>query len=271
MSVKKPTATESQSSFTVDHERTGFNEMPSITRLLNRKSLTSKKQADQPMQVAIPAVESPTEGEKTTLLVESSPQITLSEPSRDPVEASPSQHLPPQIKARKRQTQKSPDIAQWDLKKLSATADPVARAITTIHQKKLLHAALLLRSTPSRTPNELAFVAAAMTSTDQNRLNPTLWSGLCWNPKVTPEASQIFLNEGWLELQPPGTKTNITSARNVIRGAFGVLPSETLTLIRVGPAQQATGVLAIFSFGSLKEIASGLKNGLIVLREKKSA
>lgn len=78
-----------------------------------------------------------------------------------------------------------------------------------------------------------------------------LWSGFHWNPALAPELWNGFLQQGWIEFSPPGTQTHVQSHRNVIRGALGCVPGEWLTLIRVGSPQGCRGALAVISQGPL--------------------
>ena len=78
-----------------------------------------------------------------------------------------------------------------------------------------------------------------------------LWTGMKWDPTVSPEAWNQLLKVGYVEFPPPGTYTNLQSVRNVARAAFGLVGEEWLTLIRVGSPTSCRGILSLISPKSL--------------------
>ncbi len=254
---------ENTTSFTVDGEVTGINEMPSVTRLLNRKSLKlgqAAKPAKSKTANTSVAIETAS-GEASAIpvpsaAIELSPPLDSTQVIIQQAEAPQPQSKPEPVKLAKvislstrassRRTPSTQTLVTWERTKLAQTKDPVATSITLLFEKKKLVAALLL---PSQGANR--FVANAMIALNQQRLTPSLWSGLCFDNTIVPEVWKLFTAEGWVELPPPGTKTSITSARNVLRGAFGIKQDETLNLFRVGPAAKITGILACITSGSV--------------------
>jgi len=74
-----------------------------------------------------------------------------------------------------------------------------------------------------------------------------LWKGLSWNPALTPTLWQQLSMTGAVELTPPDTGTNVTSERNMVRTAFGIDSNEYLVVARVGPPNAPKGMLGLVS------------------------
>lgn len=132
----------------------------------------------------------------------------------------------------------------WPVEILQSTPDPLAKAILFFLQKGAVQA-LFLGATPSPNGSQFPHFASIAAVQPQNKL--AIWTGLKWDPTIVPELWDAFVISGCIELSPPGTLTNVSSHRNVVRSSFGLTKSEWLLIARVGPANACRGVVAIIS------------------------
>jgi hypothetical protein len=290
---------ESPSVFTTDPNDGDTGNMPSVTRLLNRKSLglLRSKAASSPPSRPIEKPPLPPKGgdfeespEIESLAVESTPTITSENPGigsggqgqpraislsisaddtpiqltsalesagaevEEPAKAAPKPAaqkqsiMKPTLKIQQaiRKPQISPLII-WDPNQLDAGTDPLGKGILQLLRKGA-HSALFLAITPPAPGGQPIFIATAAVLAQQN-LN--IWTGLRWNPALTPEIWNPFLQTGWIEFPPPSAMTVQSSLRNIIRVAFGISPTEWLLLLRAGPPNHCRGAVAILSKESL--------------------
>jgi hypothetical protein len=204
------------SSFTIDQDQTGVSEMPSVTRLLNRKSL---KLGDAKKSEAPPSKsEEKSDTEATQAFVK--PQG-------------------PQVQARHRTPMVMNDLTIWEPARLASTQDPISQTLHSMFKTGIVHAAVFLAYSNSQ------FVATAASAPDAAKLQVSLWNGLQFNPQNFDQVWEALKKNQWVDLGPPGTKTMVTSARNVLRAAFGVKSSDTLALFLVGSDPSPRGILAI--------------------------
>jgi len=158
---------------------------------------------------------------------------------------------PPKIQpASRRIKSQTRELIIWEPKILQNGKDPLGKGITLIMQKGASCALFLAISPPPPgAPPAPHFLATAAVMPNDKL---TIWTGLKWDPTVVPEMWNFFIKSGSVELSPPGTQTALTSARNVVRAAFGIRQSEWLLLVRVGPINACRGVLAFVSKESLQ-------------------
>lgn len=238
-SPKKPGSGEGTSSFTVDHENTGIAEMPSVTRLLNRKKLGLKSTpSPEPPATPPPLPEA----------------ITHSEPQNGaPMEIEISADLAPstanKIKAAIRSTARpagkgAEKLITWELAILRAGADPLGKALALVLPKPA-QSALFLSAEIRKGATAPLFKAKAAVLPEPKRA--ALWNGLQWDPQSLPELWNAFLKAGIVELPPPGSITIVESVRNGVRGAFGIGPDEHLTLILAGSPKACRGIVILTS------------------------
>lgn len=262
-------------SFTLDSSPVSSEEMPTITRLLNRKSLKLQSTYSAPPKAPL-TIETPTEERSPVLeeVIHISPETpTKSEisilletfhPSSVPEETIPSSEdaisLEPPAEAtptkviRVQPARRRTDTSTWT-------------PLHTWTRQELIN----LKTLPAeitREGLERGFEASCFLKLDQNSPQiPTpifhthaaigkkellqIWEGLKWDPKITPQVWNFIVKTGWVELSPPGTHTVVTSNRNVVRAAFGVQAHEWLTLIRVGSLTRCQGIIAAISTSSL--------------------
>lgn len=267
--------------FDTDSENTG-SDMPSITRLLQRKKLglsskNSPKASESPPPVKEEEKSKPTEitlshlpegeEEDRTVMISGSNlnatnPVILSKTAPAPTPTPPPAPTPvpppppvaaaesaPQVKQSRRSRSKAPvtELLLWEEKMLKAGKDPLAKAIT-IFLGKGVKSVLFLSITTIADSQVPHFVAtAAVNPGDKHEI----WSGLKWNPQIVPELWNILLQSGFTELAPPGTVTNQQSNRNIMRAALGVSSSETLLLVRVGSKNAYRGIVAFVSDKSM--------------------
>ena len=254
-----------KSEFTFDAERTGSVDVPSVTKLLNRKSLgmpeasavpknfnvspdlklaatqPSKAPAqDQPIPIEVSVSADAVPFELTGNI-----QISVSEGGSQKAPA------PPVAKVQLAVIREHKDLVQlilWDQVQMKGGADPLGRGIAALFEKGAHSALFLSIRAADQTLGVPKFMASACV---QPGMKQVLWTGLQWDPKVVPELWNHFIKAGFVELAPPGNLTNEKSTRNVVRGAFGLQKEEWLLLVRAGPPNQCRGVLALLSTRSL--------------------
>lgn len=208
--------------FTLDSEKTGVLEMPSITRLLNRKSLKSSSSS----KTAEKKPEKNAEDIKST-----------------------SQPLQLQTKQARRRSNSTPKLLVWNRSDLASSADPMAQALSQLLEKGLQSAVFLAAPPEEDTPSTIPELKASACL--QPGAKSAIWRGLKWNPAMLPHLWRQLSTVGFIELPPPETATVATSDRNVSRTAFGVDSTEWLSLALIGPAHECRGILAMVSLQSL--------------------
>jgi len=283
-------------SFTVDNERTSLVDVPSVTKLLNRKSLEDRykkeglKSVTPPPTPPPPMVQSVAPAPSTPeqqpaevheiQIVESPPPEMSVESKSDPTDLSGEGthfELPPpspphleepqhpesssiapviQLSQRKQRVTSS-ELIVWTLPQLQSSSDRLGQAIHQLIEKGATQALFLGIVPPSPNSKAPRFEAKAVVQAE-DKLH--LWTGLTWDPSLIPAIWNYFIKTGQLELSPPGQQTNVISNRNMLRGAFGIAGGEYLTIVRVGPAQKCRGVIALVSNQSI------LQNILDVMR-----
>ncbi|MGZ3686852.1 MAG: hypothetical protein ACXWP5_13375 [Bdellovibrionota bacterium] len=207
------------SSFAFDHDKTGT--MPSVSRLLNRKTLHLTRTSD-----------GDTKAVNTTIRVS---EPTQAEPSQAPV-----------LKRTERRSSKRPALAAWTKASLQGSSDPMAQGLFQLLQSGARGALFMAICNPVPGAPTPTFAASAAVSEDPQQTS--LWQGLNWNPAVLPQIWNQFVRSGFVELSP-----NASGEAQTTRQALGVPDGEILTLIRCGPAQACRGMMAILSGQSLKD------------------
>ena len=266
MKKKKDTSNKSQLSvFTTDNTTTGVS-IPSITQLLNRKSVQKLSPSEPPLppkkskkkirfnQKAsatpppffagnntgsisiVPNVPTPAENPKNELLDSIQEPLTPSNPK---------------IQSIKRSTPRAAKhpLLEWDMKTLRQNTDPMAETLALIFEQGA-SSALFMVIGPA---GPFGVPIFSSTATVNGKYRTGIWTGLKWDPSIVPETWNQFVKEGYAELSPPGTSTNRNRDRNVVRLAFGIEQDEWLLLLRAGPVTQCRGVLAIVSKRSLAD------------------
>jgi hypothetical protein len=226
----KPDSKEKPEAFTLDGDS---DNMPSVTRLLNRKSLnlTSTPKHETP---PAPAAE----------------EIAPPEPVVDPSPISPPRaavvlKVKPIVK---KTAHPVAPLIIWDKAKIKMGPDPLGKGIAQLIDKGASCAVFLTIAPPSPGSKVPQFIGTAAVLPDK-RLS--IWTGLHWDPNKSPEAWNFLVKSGSIEFPPPGTQTQLDSHRNVIRAAFGVESEEWLLLTRVGTPNACRGIVVILSKKSL--------------------
>jgi len=194
------------------------------------------------------------------------------DPSEEPTEGG-AERTRPQHPAVKRaitqpgnsrgRTKNSPLII-WEKSQLLASRDPLGRALGDLLSRGVEAALFLTIQAPLPGTTVPCFLGSAVVAVVQRR---ALWTGLKWDPTLSPELWNQFVKTGRVELMPPSA----TTTRNAVRAAFGVDRDYWLTLVRVGPAHACRGVLALVSRNSVKVAVDGLQTLLNSLPDLKAA
>lgn len=199
----KTVAKDQVKEFTVQPEDNS-SQVPSITRLLNRRPLAPPKGEPPKVQPAGP---------------------------------------------RRSKTSPPPQLLVWDAYQLKKSKDPLSKGLLIALTQGATSALFLKASTEGLQPGSPPlFVSTAIAGETAKK---SVWRGLVWDPSMLPEVWTPFIQSGQAEFPPPEGPTNIKSNRNMIRSAFGVLPGEWLTLVRVGSSENFRGTVALISRKSL--------------------
>ena len=208
------------------------NEMPSIAQLLQRKvrspTSTSKKPKPEGRQAA--------------------PPKPAAQKTKASSGATGESHVKIQPQSRKEVRPQSLEI--WETGMMDQSTDPVAQALKIFFDQGA-RSVLYLTMTPNP-PTTIPLFVSSATLLPGMRLET--WTGMKWDPTLTPEVWNDLLKEGFLEYSPPADSTVATSPRNVLRAAFGLEPNEWLLLTGVGPQPYFRGILALLSEESLAGI-----------------
>jgi hypothetical protein len=154
--------------------------------------------------------------------------------------------------ARRADRRAQAQLVKWELARLKGGVDPLGRGLAMLFERGATSALFLSITPPPAGAPVPHFVSTAVLDPPPAKLK--IWTGLRWDPTVVPELWNFFVKSGVVELSPPGTKTNVASIRNVVRGAFGVEQGEWLTLLRAGPANACRGVVAVVSTAGLLDV-----------------
>ena len=239
--------------FTVDTDDSIVKEVPTISRLLNRKKFSSKESTKTKTRTLSKAVipnRSKTALTQTRnskvieIPVEASGLIEIQRSSITISSTAKIQAISP------RQSPAQAPLTEWTTDTLSQSGDPLAKALVTLQQSGGLDSALFLsikllaENAISGSEGVPFFVGTA--SIDPGDKAP-FWKGLVWDPSIVPDLWNQFIQDGHVELAPPGPNTVVTSERNVVRAALGTSPTEWLTIVRVGSTDVCRGIVAVFS------------------------
>lgn len=190
------------------------------------------------------------------------PVITISPPERadqaeqgpviEPALTAPAPTSRARIQpAARKQRSEAPALIVWELNQLANNSDPLGKGLALLF-KEGADSALFLAMDKAPTALQVPHFKGTATAGSPSKKN--LWTGLNWDPSISPDLWNYFLKAGHVEFTPPGTTTNQASARNVMRAAFGIQKEEVLHLIRVGPPNACRGVLAVVSKKNLSKV-----------------
>lgn len=222
------------SPFTVDAPDGDAVEMPSVTKLLNRKKL---------------GLTTSSETKTTTRALFSTPKAPQARQAPQP-----GQPQIQRVQPRKARN-KGPKIAHWTTQSLAAAEDGFQKAVHFLLQKGARQALLLTphSATPAgQAPTRFDALCAFMTEEKEE-----LWSGLSLSPNVIPDVWKKLFSQGLYEIVPSLSQNGQDPSAAFIIKAFGLKPTEFFVIIRCGSPQACTGLLALVSTFSLtKEISA---------------
>lgn len=242
-----------------------LNEMPSVSRLMDRKKLFREPPPAPPKKSPSPSKQEESDPppqqlerhEKTATLPASSffenppssgntpPPFQLG-PGSSAAGGEAARVQPAQ--RRGAQNQVSP-LYFWTNDQLRGTADPMGPAIVEFLRKGAVTVLFLARDPHPLPGGATGFLAKAF-SGDKGKSQ--IWRGLRWNSNILPpDLWKFLLQQGSIEFPPPATQTHESSARNILRTSFGAQKNEWLILTRVGPEIQIRGLIAIIARQSI--------------------
>lgn len=284
---KNSTNQEVTGSFTFDNENSYTQEMPSISSLLQRKSLRLTRSSSTEKSEDHSSEHSPSEAKSNSptkkLKQSGGARGGFDEPSveiertmtnlfvrKETTGSNSFSHarrltLPSEMTAsirpaRRRgassetasgplNTQTEPQkLISWSIGRLAKSSDPLGRGLAHLMYSGATQALFLRILPPSKASTTPKFQALAAVAASEVA---ALWCGLQWDPRVSPVIWNEFVRKGFVELPPPGSYTDIGSNRNMARVAFGVPAEEFLTMIRVGAADACRGLIALTSPATL--------------------
>lgn len=265
--------------FTLDSTQSGA-EVPSVTKLLNRKKLIKSDASVQKpaeMEPSVAEISPSIPSEEQSIAVSSYEPLLEIETSQGPSSSAAARPqsapnaLMLKIKPSHRRSGKleNDTLLIWDLLQLQAGGDPLGKGIAVLFEKHHAVCALFLGIEPPASKSGLPRFAARASVMGKERV--AIWSGLVWDPTIVPELWNYFVKTGQAELSPPGTMTNVQSNRNVVRAAIGVRSDEWLTLIRIGPPTACRGVLALVTRQSIVNELSSVLTFFTALPTKAAA
>ena len=242
-SVKKmnQASDDERTSFTIEIDNSHTMEVPSINRLLNRRSLhrngTEGTLADTPVQTG-------------TETIETSPPLAETAASFE------NQALTTKPAKRPRQIKK---LTLWTLESLKQSPEPFAQGIASMIDRGANGALFLslVYGSKGRTQADIECTSTAAAA-PQTKIN--IWTGLKWMPSTVPQAWDQLIRHGSVEIPPPSADTLAVSYRSMLRTAFGLLPTEWLLLIRVGSERACRGIVAFTSQQTLYPELSRVQN-----------
>lgn len=224
--------------FTFDSLETGDQEMPSISTLLRRKKLRTRRENATLSKLEINV--------KTT----HAPSRLPTPPAPPWVElpAEPKVNLPEaEVGQVKTQVRKGSDLRRsrrnkqalrhWTPEILRESEDPIAHALLEM-QAWGVHQAIFLGI--SKNQSKVTFKSKAMIRADERSRT---WLGLTWDPLTAVRHWKLLYRHGFAELSPPSKSPD--EETRWLRTAFGVQPTESLILIRVGTTSACRGILAV--------------------------
>jgi hypothetical protein len=219
--------------FSIDSDSSQMIDVPSITKLLNRKSFQQQKS-------------NPTGADPTAPPPAPAPESTPQQPVLKQSKVQPAGRRSSQTPAKQ--------IVIWEPHALTSATDPLAKAISVLLKKGVTSVLFLSIKTGGAT--QIPSFESSAAVQPGHRLG--LWTGLSWEPTVVPELWNDLLNSGYSELGPPGNLTNQKSNRNVVRAAFGISGQEWFLIVKVGPPHACRGVIGFISDGSIVGALAGV-------------
>ena len=218
---------EEKTSFTIEIDTSHTVEVPSINRLLNRRSLNrggSRRETD-----------SNTNTQPFVL------------PSNEPATS-------PNVSAPMTRPAKRPRLVQklviWTIDLLRNSPDPFGKGIAKLFERGA-NGALFLSLAYGAQGRTQADIECTSTAAVAAETKINIWTGLKWMPSSVPQAWDQLIRQGSIEISPPSADTLAVSYRSMMRTAFGLLPGEWLLLVRVGPERSCRGIIAFISPHSL--------------------
>lgn len=275
---------EEESPYNIDSKDNSRAEIPTLTRLLNRKKYVWGKKPGAPeREPEVPLVSELEPAEPLTansdlageisvatlersLIVEKDrePETVQAGPGTDAVIEPPTRQDRPvvssvvkpvvqipvgvRLSGRTDRSRTQQALVFWSPDQLRSAKDPLGQGISALFSKGA-ESTLFLCLSPLRPGSRVPEFVATALSGDKSRRG--LWTGLRWNPELFPELWNTFVRNGLLELAPPSAATNEMSHRSLLRSAFGLKPDEFLLLLRAGPLNACRGVVAVISRMSL--------------------
>lgn len=308
MPLKKPAKgnaaskkTSENFAFTVDFDSDNsslLGEMPSITKLLNRKKLgritpsapprpnLSRLPSDPSALPFAPVVqEAEAEAENEDTLSEIQPLTPPPAPPRrlqkaatfaavPPPAPTPAPHAqshtqaPARVTPALRRSSINPtqSLAHWETSRLQTSTDPFSKTLAQLLANGA-HSCLFFSLVPPSRGLLPQFVATAWAG---ERDRSKIWKGSQWNPVLTPSIWSRFMKSGWVELPLIGAISQGDEVA-ILRAAFGCQTGEWGLLLRAGTAEACKGLVVLFSQQSLSQLVPAIIRALSPSRNSKAA
>lgn len=223
--------------FTLDNHGANPVEMPSITKLLNRKKLGMGRSSN-------------------TTSFSDVPPSQLPPPHGCPA----SQNQLAVRKATPRNAERRrPPLPQWDKPTLERATDPFQKGVNRLIKSGAYQVLLLTPAQPMKNAAaQISFTACCAYVTVECE-QEQLWRGLSLEPKLISDVWKLIFTRGSFEI-PPSTSHHSSPKKDsasFLRKAFGLADNDWLILVRCGAPNNCTGILALVSKTSIfSEIAT---------------
>lgn len=238
--------------FSVDRETTGMS-MPSVTQLLNRKSMTQEIQKGNIKTPPPAAPPPPGPSLATPTLPPRSPSPSAQQPSaasqntRSLQQQAPAQEGGQLVKTAKNDREKGLiSLKEWsDISPEQFKGGSALSKLFQEGQKLNLWSRMLefraTSSTPSPQPDFLAHAAWGPSDA------ALLWDGVRLKTSKIPMSFAQLSRSGWVDLPALTQDTSIESECRVLREALGANKQEGLICVRLGPPQAPWGLTFWFT------------------------
>jgi hypothetical protein len=211
--------------FTIDVDKSKVQEMPSITKLLNRKKLESRSISSKVM--------APEHTKSVHLRVEKkgAPKVQKVDPGM------------PRASLRR--------LREWSAADLASGQDSVRKGLALLAQKAPFKALVFLpRKTQERQTKEaLPFQAVAAYGAGELA---RLWSGLSFSGELMPDLWKEILEAGFVEVEPSSStgaagEERESSSRRLFRSFLGLPATSWFSVICHGRVGECLGVVVLIT------------------------
>lgn len=211
-------------SFTFDSEVTGLNSIPTVTRLINRKSIKKTGGSSNKQASSVPTPPPP----PGPALKAQEVELNLFSP------AAPAADRQPKLVPAAQKSSSNAELADW-----STPGIEVPEAAEVLQLESI-------------SPGVKSFRAKSARASSARKKQ---WAGLSWNTGVLPDLWNEVVSKGQVHVGPSSAGAGGNSYSS-IRAALGVSSSEWITIHRVGSPNQVQGIVFVVYLKSIPTAAA---------------